>query len=69
MNAFEDLEEGDFLTISEIRKVPSLQYPANDLPSAGAISARLFPNNGSRTTVPGVVGAIVDGRRGARKTR
>ncbi|MFC9519175.1 DUF262 domain-containing protein [Nocardiaceae bacterium NPDC056970] len=68
INAFDDLEGDDFLTIGEIRKIPSLQYPANDLPSAGAISARLFPGNGSPTTVPGVIGAIVDGRRGARKT-
>ncbi|MGV9611234.1 HNH endonuclease family protein [Nocardia xishanensis] len=69
VNAFASLEDGDFLTINEIRKVPSDQYPANDLPSPGAISARLFPGNGGRTTVPGVVGVIVDGRRGARKTR
>lgn len=69
LNAFADLEEGTFLTIAEIRNVPSPQYPVNDPPSAGAISARLFPSNGSRTTVPGIVGASVDGRRGARKTR
>jgi Protein of unknown function DUF262/Protein of unknown function (DUF1524) len=69
VNAFAGLEDGDFLTINEIRIVPSPQYPANDLPSQGAISARLFPGNGGHTTVPGVVGVIVDGRRGARKTR
>lgn len=67
VNAFAELEDGDFLTIGEIRKVPSPQYPVDDLPSAGAISARLFPANGGPTTVPGVVGVTVDGRRGARK--
>ncbi|WP_278265435.1 DUF262 domain-containing HNH endonuclease family protein [Nocardia sp. AG03] len=66
VNAFAGLEEGTFLTINEIRKVPSAQYPVNDLPSSGAISARLFPAGGRRTTVPGVVGAIVGGRRGGR---
>lgn len=69
VNAFSGQEVGDFLTINEIRKVPSAQYPLNDLPSAGAISARLFPGNGGATTVPGIVGVIVGGRRGARKTR
>ncbi|MGV9949212.1 DUF262 domain-containing protein [Rhodococcus aetherivorans] len=68
VHAFADLEVGDFLTVGEIRKTPSPQYPINDLPSAGAISARLFPSNGGPTTVPGVVGVIVGGRRGARKT-
>ncbi|MFD9552274.1 DUF262 domain-containing protein [Nocardia salmonicida] len=67
VNAFADYEYGDFLTIGEIQKIPSPQYPADGLPSAGAISARLFPGNGGRTTVPGVVSMIVDGRRGARK--
>ncbi|MGW4371911.1 DUF262 domain-containing protein [Nocardia takedensis] len=68
LNAFVGVAEGDFLTINEIRKVPSAQYPADDPPSPGAISARLFPGNGGTTTVPGVVGVTVDGRRGARKT-
>ncbi|WP_280510532.1 DUF262 domain-containing protein [Nocardia farcinica] len=68
IHAFADLDVGDFLTIGEIRKTPSPQYPVNDLPSAGAISARLFPGNGRHTTVPGVVGVISGGRRGARKT-
>lgn len=67
VNAFEDLPVGDFLTIREIRQIPSLQYPAHDLPSSGAITARLFPSNGGDTTVPGVVGSTVDGRLGARK--
>nr|WP_301280716.1 DUF262 domain-containing protein [Rhodococcus sp. RD6.2] len=69
VNAFTGLEGGDFLTIAEIRKVPSPQYPVDDLPSPGAISARLFPGNGGRTTVPGVVGEIFNGRQGARKAR
>lgn len=66
VNAFAGAEVGDFLTIGEIQKIPSPQYPADDLPSAGAISARLFPGKGGRTTVPGVVSAMFDGRRGAR---
>ncbi|MFH5230312.1 DUF262 domain-containing protein [Antrihabitans spumae] len=68
VNAFADLDDGDFLTINQIRNVPSPQYPINDLPSAGAINARLFPSSGRATTVPGVRATISDGRRGARRT-
>src|SRR3546814_10998155 len=52
-SAFEDKRLGDFLTIQEIRNHRSTGYgvdnPTN--PSAGAISARLFPTSGS-CTVP-----------------
>lgn len=40
---FEDKEPGHFALIAEIRKFKSNEY-GDDLPSAGAISARLFPN-------------------------
>lgn len=39
---FSDLEVGAFLTINEIAKLASTEY-GDDRPSAGAISARLFP--------------------------
>lgn len=66
-NAFADLPVGTFLTVSEIRKVPSAQYPADDLPSAGAIHARLFRGT-AYSTVAGVTGAVADGRKGGRRT-
>lgn len=39
---FADLEVGTFLTINEIAKAQSTEY-GDDRPSAGAVSARLFP--------------------------
>lgn len=65
-HAFEDLPVGAFLTISEIRHTASPEYEGT-LPSAGAISARLFPSSGPMTLV-GVVPDRRDGVRGARKT-
>lgn len=41
---FEDKEPGHFALIAEIRKFKSNEY-GDDQPSAGAISARLFPQN------------------------
>ena len=69
-SAFEDKRLGDFLTIQEIRNHRSTGYgvdnPTN--PSAGAISARLFPTSGS-CTVTGVRPAKNEtGVRGARKS-
>ncbi len=66
-SVFRDLAEGEFLTINEIANTPSAQYPADDLPSGGAINYRLFPKNGALCTVPGVVGAVHGGVRGGRK--
>lgn len=67
VSAFSELDSGEFLTIREISRTPSEQYPANDPPSDGAISIRLFPKDSRSSTVPGVEGVIVGGRRGARK--
>jgi len=39
---FEGLESGGFLTVNEIAKAQSTEY-GDDRPSAGAVSARLFP--------------------------
>jgi hypothetical protein len=41
--AFENVESGTFLTISQIRAFKGTEYPHDNPPSAGAISARLFP--------------------------
>lgn len=66
LNAFADKPSGTFLKISEIRAVQSDEY-GTDAPSAGAVSARLFPASG-KCTVEGVIpGADSEGNRGARK--
>ena len=65
-NAFADKESGDFLTVAEIRTARSDEYGDNP-PSAGAISARLFPPSG-KCTVEGVVPGENDkGIKGAAK--
>jgi hypothetical protein len=46
--AFADHPVGTFLTVAEIRKFVSDEY-GQSLPSAGAISARLFPQSGKCT--------------------
>lgn len=48
VEAFADHPVGTFLTIAEIRKFVSDEY-GQSLPSAGAISARLFPQSGKCT--------------------
>jgi len=68
VQVFADLEVGSFLTVNEIAKASSTEY-GDDRPSAGAVSARLFPKgreaytgNGLEATNPG------DGKpRGATK--
>lgn len=70
--AFADKPSGAFMSISEIAAFPSTEYRDSDgnprRPSQGAISARLFPGgDGSKTSVEGIVGAEVDGKKGARK--
>lgn len=52
VEAFASKSSGDFLTVSEIRNFHSEEYGDN-LPSAGAISARLFPKSG-KFTIEGV---------------
>lgn len=64
--AFGSVEPGTFLTIAQIRSHKSEEYGDNP-PSAGAISARLFPQSG-KCTVEGVEpGQNSDGRKGATK--
>jgi hypothetical protein len=53
LNAFADKESGTFLTVAQIRAVRSEEYGDNP-PSAGAISARLFPDSGKPCTVEGI---------------
>ena len=64
--AFEGSESGAFLTIAEIRNHKSEEYGDNP-PSAGAISARLFPSSG-KCTIEGVTPGTNDkGNKGATK--
>lgn len=66
VSAFEGMPEGGFLTVGQIRSHRSEEY-GDEFPSAGAISARLFPSSG-RCTVPGVEPGENDrGVRGARR--
>lgn len=65
-SAFEGVEVGTFLTVAEIRKHTSAEY-GQDSPSAGAVSARLFPKSG-KVTIPGVEPGTNDkGVKGATK--
>jgi hypothetical protein len=67
VNAFADKEVGDFLTIAEIRNTRSDEYGDNP-PSAGAISARLFPKSGkSSMEKVGIKPDQKDGKKGAVK--
>ena len=53
-SAFADVPSGKFLTVAEIRKHKSEEYGDNP-PSAGAISARLFPQgDGTKCTIKSV---------------
>lgn len=66
-NAFANHPSGTFLSIAQIKATPSEEY-GSDSPSAGAISARLFPKAGpDKMSVAGVVAAQEDGKNGARK--
>jgi hypothetical protein len=65
--AFADVESGTFLTVAQIRAHKSEEYGDNP-PSAGAISARLFPNSGKGTSVPGITaGHNENNKKGAMK--
>jgi hypothetical protein len=65
--AFESKEEGDFLSVAEIKNFHSDEY-GDSSPSAGAISARLFPTSG-KCTVEGVTPSTNDkGHKGAVKS-
>jgi hypothetical protein len=64
--AFADKAPGTFMKISEIRNFRSSEY-GDDLPSAGAISARLFPKKGNCTLADVKPDANADGDKGATK--
>lgn len=61
--AFENLNSGDFLSVAEIRKFRSDEY-GDEQPSAGAISARLFPAKGECT-----IEGITPGTGGEKSTK
>lgn len=63
---FDGVASGTFLSIAEIRKANTSEY-GDDHPSAGAISARLFPKSG-KVTLEGVTPAKQDGKNGAVKS-
>jgi hypothetical protein len=65
-HVFSSVAPGEFLTVAEIRRRPSPEYPDNP-PSGGAITARLFPA-GRTTTVPGVRPEVRAGVRGASRS-
>lgn len=60
--------DGDFMTVADIRNTVTDAYPGDQRPSAGAISARLFPRDGGDCTIDGVtpVPATKDAPNGAR---
>jgi hypothetical protein len=64
--AFEGQATGTFLTVAEIRNFKSSEYGDNP-PSAGAISARLFPQSGKCTLEFVDPGQNDKGNRGATK--
>jgi len=70
LEAFAEKEEGDFLSVAEIRNFHSSEYGDN-LPSAGAISARLFPGGDASKCTLVAQGVQPDtnekGNKGARK--
>lgn len=53
LNAFADKPSGTFMSVAEIRATKSEEY-GDDAPSAGAISARLFPKSG-KVSVEGII--------------
>jgi hypothetical protein len=50
-----ELVDGEFQTVAQIRAAVTPAYDGDQRPSAGAISARLFPRDGSDCTIEGVV--------------
>ena len=64
--AFEAQPSGTFLTVAEIRNFKSTEYGDNP-PSAGAISARLFPQSGKCSLDFVTPGQNDKGNRGATK--
>jgi hypothetical protein len=68
VQVFSDKEVGSFLTVNEIAKASSTEY-GDDRPSAGAVSARLFPKGRDAYSANGIEASAEEGKpRGARKT-
>lgn len=66
-SAFEGVESGTFLKISDIAAHKSEEY-GDSQPSSGAIAARLFPSNDKGCTIPGITpGEDASGTKGATK--
>ncbi len=64
---FENLDSGSFLTVNEIAKAQSTEY-GEDRPSAGAVSARLFPKGKDAYEANGIKAVAEEGKsRGAVK--
>lgn len=64
---FEGLDSGAFLTVNEIAKAQSTEY-GDDRPSAGAVSARLFPKGKDAYKSDTIEAVAEEGKsRGARK--
>lgn len=68
LNAFEDVDEGVFLTIAEIVNKRSDEY-GDAKPSPGAVSARLFPTGSRESSMiaKGIQPDTRDGKKGAIK--
>lgn len=67
VQVFADLEVGAFLTVNEIAKAASTEY-GDDRPSAGAVSARLFPKGRDAYSANGLQATNEEGKvRGATK--
>lgn len=67
IQVFADLEAGSFLTVNEIAKAASTEY-GDDRPSAGAVSARLFPKGKEPYNKNGIQATAEEGKpRGAVK--
>lgn len=67
IQVFADLEVGSFLTVNEIAKQASTEY-GDDRPSAGAVSARLFPKGRDAYEANGLKATNEEGKvRGATK--
>lgn len=62
---FADKPSGHFMSIAEIANAESTEYAGVKI-SSGAITARLFPTDGT-CTLTDVTPAVVDGKRGATK--
>lgn len=69
--ALAEREVGEFVSIADICKFKSSEY-GEDSPSAGAVSARLFPPSGGPSTIENVEGVTAEesgaGKKGARRT-